>query len=76
MAMPVCCEHFLLRFTWLQGQTARKHVYKEGEAYLAGLKEVAQVHRGPGAGSGWSGRVSTHYYGIRLWVTGESLSGV
>lgn len=68
--MPVCCWAF----------SAVVHLAPRadctGEAYLAGLKEGAQVHRGPGAGSGWSGRVLTHYYGIRLWVTRESLSGI
>lgn len=59
-----------------KGRLHRRHLYKKGEAYLAGLKEGAQVHRGPGASSGWSGRVLTHYYGIGLWVTRESLSGI
>lgn len=49
---------------------------KKDETDLTGLKEGGQVHRGPGAGSGWSGRVLTHYYGIRWWVTGESLLGI
>lgn len=59
-----------------KGRQHSKHLHKKMKLILLDRKKVPKFTGPQELGKGWSGRVLTRYYGIRLWVTGKPLSGI